>query len=242
MMRVLLVLSLLVNLAGVAVVLRIIRKRGGWTFVRSWLVARGLMRDEAKERFERGHRSTKAELFDRLPIGPADIVFIGDSLVEGGPWHELLADARCKNRGIGGDTTQGVLDRIDALVAPQPAQVFLMVGVNDLLQGVPVETVIERYRLIVERVVARSPHTRLVIQGNLPLDPVTLGEGDNAQIRRLNEALRVIAGEHQATFVALYPRFEHDGRLAPGLTSDGLHLSGEGYWVWRAAIAPLLIP
>lgn len=239
-MRLLLGLSLFVNLVGFAVVLRIIRKRGGWAFVRSWLVARGLMRDEAKERFERGYRSTKAELFDRLPIGPDDIVFIGDSLVEGGPWHELLGNPRCKNRGIGGDTTQGVLDRLEGLIAPQPAQVFLMVGVNDLLQGVPVETVIERYRLIVERVVARSPHTRLVIQGNMPLDPVTLGEGDNAQIRRLNEALRPLAAEHGATFVELYPRFERDGRLAPELTSDGLHLSGEGYWVWRAAIAPLI--
>lgn len=240
-MRLLLGLSLLVNLVGFAVVLGVIRKRGGWTFVRSWLVARGLMRDEAKERFERGYRSTKAELYERLPITPDDIVFVGDSLVEGGPWHELLGDARCKNRGIGGDTTQGVLDRIEGLVAAQPAQVFLMVGVNDLLQGVSVETVIERYRLIVERVVARSPHTRLVIQGNLPLDPVTLGEGDNAQIRRLNDALRIIAAEHHAAFVELYPLFERDGRLARELTSDGLHVSGEGYMVWRQAIAPHLL-
>lgn len=220
-----------------AIAFRLIRKRGGWTFVRSWLVARGVIRDEAKERFERGAVATKVGLFERLPVGPDDVLFVGDSLTEGGPWHELLQDARCKNRGIGGDTTAGLLARVGPLLAARPAQVFLMAGVNDLLQKVPVETVAANHQAMLALV--QAP-TRVVLQGCLPLDPVTLGEGDNGVIRELNERLRAIAETHGATFVDLYPLFERDGRLAAELSSDGLHLNGQGYMVWRDAIRPLL--
>src|SRR3954471_83138 len=129
--KVILSLSLLVNAAGAAIALRIIRRRGGWTFMRSWLGAGAIMRDEAKERFEFAYTANKLELFERLPVGPDDVLFVGDSLTDGGLWHELMADARCKNRGIAGDTSAGVLARLEPMLAGQPAAVYLLVGVND---------------------------------------------------------------------------------------------------------------
>jgi hypothetical protein len=230
--KLILALSLLVNTAGTAIAIRIIHRRGGWTFVRSWLVARGMLRDEAKERFESAYGANKLELFDRLPVGPDDIVFLGDSLTEGGPWHELLADSRCKNRGISGDTSAGVLRRLRQVLDGQPAQIFLMVGVNDLLKGMPVDEVAANIRRIVEAVKEASPRTRLTIQSCLPVNPAILGEGDNEAIRALNEAIAALG----TPYLDLYPAFERDGRLDPAYTHDGIHLNGAGYMVWREAL------
>lgn len=231
--KLILTLSLLVNAAGGAIAYRIIRRRGGWTFVRSWLVARGVMRDEAKERFEFAYTANKLELFERLPVSPGDVLFVGDSLTDGGLWHELLADARCKNRGIAGDTSAGVLARFERLLAGQPAVICLLVGVNDLLKGVPVETVAENHQRLLDLATARSPRTRMIVQSCLPLDPATLGEGSNEAIRKLNDRLRAQAAAAGAEYVDLYSAFERDGRLDPATTHDGLHLNGEGYIRWR---------
>lgn len=234
----LLAVSLLLNAAALAVAWRLIRKRGGWTYLRSWLVARGLLRDEAKERLESAHAATRSELQELLPVGPEDVLFVGDSLTANAPWHELLDDARCKNRGLGGDTSAGVLARLGGLLAGQPAKLFLLVGTNDMLKGVPRDQVVENIRAIVEMVKGRSPHTRLYLQGHMPVDPGLLGEGDNTYLRALGQAVAALAAEYGATFIDLHPLVERGGRLDPAYTHDGLHLNGRGYLVWREAIAP----
>jgi lysophospholipase L1-like esterase len=234
----LLAVSLLLNAAALAVAGRLIRKRGGWTYMRSWLVARGLLRDEAKERLESAHAATRTELHALLPVGPEDVLFVGDSLTANAPWHELLNDARCKNRGLGGDTSAGVLARLEDLLVGQPAQLFLLVGTNDMLKGVPLAQVVETIRAMVAMVRGRSPHTRLYLQGNMPVDPSLLGEGDNAYLRALGQAVAALAAEYGATFIDLYSLVARDGRLDPAYTHDGLHLNGRGYLVWRDAIAP----
>lgn len=233
----LLFLSLLLNAATLAVAWRLIRKRGGWVYLRSWLVARGVLRDAAKERLEAAHGATRSELLSLLPVGPEDVLFVGDSITEGAPWHELLSDARCKNRSLGGDTSAGVLARLAGPLAGQPAKIFLLVGVNDMLKRVPLDQAVANVRAIVEMVRGRSPHTRLYLQGNMPVNPGLLGEGDNTYMRALGQAVAAVAAEHGATYIDLYPLFARDGQLDPAYTHDGLHLNGRGYLVWRDAIA-----
>jgi hypothetical protein len=43
----------------------------------------------------------------------ADIVMIGDSITDGAEWHEMFPQLNIVNRGISGDTTVGVLNRLD---------------------------------------------------------------------------------------------------------------------------------
>jgi lysophospholipase L1-like esterase len=232
------IVSLLLNAAALAVAWRLIRKRGGWVYLRSWLVARGLLRDEAKERLESAHAATRTELHELLSVGPEDVLFVGDSLTANAPWHELLNDPRCKNRGRGGDTSADVVARLPALLAGQPAKLFLLVGANDMLQGVPRDQVVENIRAMVGMVQGRSPRTQIYLQGTMPVDPGLLGEGDNAYLRALGQAVAALAAEYGATFIDLYPLVARDGRLDPAYTHDGLHLNGRGYLVWRDAIAP----
>ena len=45
----------------------------------------------------------RRSLFEKLPVTSKDIVFLGNSITDGGEWNELLANPRVKNRGISGD-------------------------------------------------------------------------------------------------------------------------------------------
>ena len=66
--------------------------------------------------------------FEELPIASGDTVFLGDSITEGGSWHELFPESSVRNRGIGGVTTSGILARIDQIRHGKPGQIFLMIG------------------------------------------------------------------------------------------------------------------
>jgi lysophospholipase L1-like esterase len=62
---------------------------------------------------------------------------LGDSLTEWGNWHELVPEHRIINRGIAGDTSSGVLDRLQEVIERRPKVVFVMIGTNDIgLQSV----------------------------------------------------------------------------------------------------------
>ena len=60
---------------------------------------------------------------------------MGNSITAGGGnWSLRLDYPNIKNRGIGGDTTDGVLARLDEVIYFQPEAVFLLIGINDLEQ------------------------------------------------------------------------------------------------------------
>ena len=74
----------------------------------------------------------RASLFSKLPITSKDIVFIGNSITNGAEWSELFPEKKVKNRGISGDTPEGVYDRLDPVVKGKPAKIFILIGVNDI--------------------------------------------------------------------------------------------------------------
>ncbi len=74
----------------------------------------------------------RASLFSKLPVTPKDVVFIGNSITNGAEWNELFPRKRVKNRGISGDTSEGVYDRLDPVVKGKPAKIFILVGGNDI--------------------------------------------------------------------------------------------------------------
>lgn len=83
-------------------------------------------------------------MFRVLPSpGSRAIVFLGDSLTSGCEWRELFGhQLTILNRGIGGDTSAGVLKRVSTVAALRPVATFLMIGTNDaqLLGYAPTDT------------------------------------------------------------------------------------------------------
>src|SRR5215207_538395 len=98
------------------------------------------------------HPTTKpAPLNIRDLRGSADIVMLGDSLTEWGNWHQLVPEYRIINRGISGDTSSGVLDRLQEVIDRRPKIVFVMVGTNDIGLQVPPNVLLSNLREIVAR-------------------------------------------------------------------------------------------
>lgn len=186
----------------------------------------------------------RASLFEVLPVGAEDIVFIGNSITDGCEWRELFDNPHVKNRGISGDTTMGVYDRLGAILPGRPAKIFLMIGINDLSRGIAPQTVVENTRRILDRIRTESPQTRVYLQSLLPVsDAYGLFAGHTARrgdIPGINEALQQMAAETGAVYVDLFSRFvdAETGKMNTAYSNDGLHLLGRGYLVWRDAVLP----
>ena len=177
-------------------------------------------------------------LFALSKVQSAAIVMLGDSLTEGAPWRELTGCPDLVNRGIGGDTTQRVLDRLDEVAKLKPRAVFLMIGVNDITRGVPPAATLGNLRAILDRLEAWKIRTFLAYV--LPVTATYPKTHFNDQITALNGKIAGVLAEHPATAaIDLRPLLRGgDGYLREELSFDGLHLSPKGYAVWRDAIAP----
>ncbi|MFD1707465.1 GDSL-type esterase/lipase family protein [Siminovitchia sediminis] len=182
------------------------------------------------------HSYERTTLFDELPIPTDATVFLGDSLTFRTEWSELFPEKTVINRGIGGDTTEGVLERLDDVTQADPKQIFLLIGVNDLKRK-SVASTIHNYERIVQRIQTESPETELFIQSLLPVDNHKYGDVvSNDKIRQLNKELRLLAEDFGVTFIDLYSVFEENGQLPEMYTADGIHLTGKGYILWRETI------
>ncbi len=186
----------------------------------------------------------RASLFEVLPIHRSDIVFLGNSITDGGEWMELFGNnPHVKNRGISADKTYNVLNRLDPIVKGQPRKLFLMIGINDLGAGETPEFVLSNIRKIVERFETESPRTKLYIQSLLPVND-QIGRKDRHQSKSrevvaVNEGLKELCAEKGLTYIDLHTAFKDDeGRLRHEYTNDGLHLLGAGYKVWQEILEP----
>ena len=188
----------------------------------------------------------RATLFEQLSIDSADIVFIGNSIVNGAEWSELFKNKKVKNRGISGDVCQGVYDRLSVITKGAPSKVFLLIGINDLGRGGEPELIIEGIKNIVDKINAESPRTLIYLQSILPVnDSFGMFSGHTKrwkEIKPLNRKLKELAKSKQITYIDLYSEFVEAGtdKLNPQYTNDGLHLLGAGYMKWVEVVEPYI--
>ena len=187
----------------------------------------------------------RSSLFNKLSITSKDIVFIGNSITNGAEWNELFPRKRVKNRGISSDTSEGVYDRLDALVKGKPAKIFILIGINDISRGIEVETIVQNMKRIVKKIQTESPKTKIYIQSILPVNPdfgMFKGHQKPQLIKEINQQYQNIAKEYKVNYINLYPHFLEEGtdRMNEKYTNDGLHLLGEGYLLWSEIIKPYL--
>lgn len=184
-------------------------------------------------------------LFKSLPLPQNSIVFLGNSITDGGEWAELFDDPRIINRGINGDITTGVLNRLGDVVKDKPQKIFLLIGINDLARGAATETVYENILLIVSLIQEYSPATKIYVQGIFPVNksfsefPRHANKGE--QVNDLNQKLKRGAARNNYIFVDVNKSLsDRKGMLDAEYTNDGLHLLGTGYLKWKHAIYPHL--
>ena len=186
----------------------------------------------------------RATLFESLPITSNDIVFLGNSITNGGEWSELFDNLHVKNRGISGDIVMGVYDRLHPILQGKPAKIFLLIGINDLARGTSADTIVNGIRLIVEKIKAESPDTKLYLQSLLPVsDYYNMFKGHTnhwQEIVQINTLLAVLAAKGHLKYIDLYSYFVDNstGKMNIKYSNDGLHLLGSGYLLWRDILLP----
>lgn len=187
----------------------------------------------------------RVSLFDRLPVESGDIVFLGNSITDGGEFQELFGREDVKNRGIVGDVINGVRKRLSQVTSGHPSKIFLLIGINDVSHAHSAEKIASMYETLVEEIREQSPGTELYIQSLLPINNDFKRYknliGREKVVPRVNELLPGIAERNGAEFVDLWPAFaDEEGKLSRAYTTDGLHLSGAGYKRWAEIVRPLL--
>lgn len=175
-----------------------------------------------------------------------DIIFLGNSITNGGEWSELLNNKHVKNRGISGDICMGVYDRLDAILKGKPAKIFLLIGINDVSRGTSADTIVNRIGMITQKIKQDSPKTKLYLQSILPVtDHYKMFGGHTSrwqEVKKINEGLMYLADKENVTYIDLYSHFvdEKTGKMNIEYTNDGLHLLGKGYLKWVDIVKPYI--
>lgn len=183
------------------------------------------------------HYRKRIALFNMQKVVTGRTMMVGNSITEGGDWKKLLGDTTVINRGISGDITFGLLQRVDDIARRKPARLFLLIGINDLSKKIPEEVILQNILTFVRRMQAASGSTRIFIQSLLPVNPgfknFPAGYNVSEAVVTINDQLRKIAGRFGYTYVDIHAAFtDKDGHLQAQYSNDGLHLNEAGYHRW----------
>jgi lysophospholipase L1-like esterase len=215
-------------------------------FVKTWNERRSHFREQEKDQH-------------------GDIVFFGDSITQGwsddfrgmfgniakaadsdgkhphpGPLPEGEGELRLANRGISGDTTRGLLARVDEdVLALDPRAIVLLIGTNDLGIGIAPLDVAENLKLLLAKIAKHDPKVPVILCAVMPSSKKKQRPAD--KIRALNDLYGEAVRENpQVTMVDLYTLYaDEKGDAKEEEFPDLLHPNDDGYRKWRAALWPV---
>ncbi len=185
----------------------------------------------------------RSQWIKRVEEDQGAVVFLGDSITEGwgDDFKQSFGKLKVANRGISGDTTRGMLLRLDRdVLSLNPAAVVMLMGTNDLEEGAEPQTIADNVRLIVDRLKEHNAKMPIVICQVLPSSSSKSRSADKIkQINQLTAA--AVAGDLQITVLDTWTLFANaDGDASPEEFPDLLHLNDLGYQKWASAVRPIL--
>ena len=194
-------------------------------------------------RFEARHQAN----LEVARAGDIDILFMGDSITDwwrtesgryaGKPvFDEYFGDMKVANFGIAGDTTQGVLYRLQNGEGEgfSPKAIMLMIGTNNARANLAGE-IAEGVGAVVLSLQEHFPEAKILLLGifprSTPDDPLREQLAQvNSVISRLHDGERVFYRDIGDIFL------DSEGVISTDIMSDGLHPTTRGYRLWAEAI------
>lgn len=164
-----------------------------------------------------------------------DVAFLGDSLTEGYDIKNFYSNFEVVNRGIGGDTTFGLEKRLKVSAYDlKPKVVVMLIGANNF------DTMFDNYEDILIGFKENLPQTKIVL---LSLTSMGKDWGKNNQLAAFNNyKIKKLAEKYEFEFVDLYSPLLNleDNEIYDEYTTDGGHLTTEGYEIVTAQVMPVL--
>lgn len=179
----------------------------------------------------------------RLAQDQNALVFLGDSITQG--WNDDMGGSfpgvKVANRGISGDTTRGVLIRLEQdVLALKPSGVVILIGTNDLEEGAEPETVAANLKLILAKLKGHNAKMPIVLCQVFPSSDTKKRPAD--KIKKINQLYAAaVKGDAQVTLIETWLVFaDAEGDAKPEEFPDLLHPNQAGYAKWAAAVRPVL--
>lgn len=164
-----------------------------------------------------------------------DVAFLGDSLTDGYDLDRYYPQFTVANRGIGGETTFGLSERLQvSLYDLKPKIAVILIGGNNL------DTMLENYEDMLVQIKNTLPRTKLVLCSLTAMGRELAPKNPLAAYN--NVVIEKLAHKHDLTFVDLYAPLldETIGEIRADYTTDGAHLTNAGYSVLTNALTPVL--
>jgi len=170
------------------------------------------------------------------------VVFLGDSITQGwgGGLGAAFPGVKVANRGISGDTTRGVLLRLqEDVLALNPAAVVLLIGTNDLEERATPEIVAGNLKLMLAGLKQHNPRMPVVLCEVFPSSAKMKRSAD--QIKAINALyLAAVKNDPQVTYLETWRLFaDPSGDATEDEFPDLLHPNEVGYAKWAAALRPI---
>ncbi len=182
-------------------------------------------------------------------LSKGQIIFIGDSITDLYPLDDYYSDLPLAvyNRGIGGDTTGGVLNRLDvSLFDLAPSRIVLMIGTNDINGSNTDGEILARYEDILHQIREKLPSSEIYCMSIIPQNSdrgfsAETVDSFNKQILRLNSKIKSLCESLKLNYVDLFASLsDENDRLIKDYSDDGLHLNSKGFELWTKVLKPML--
>lgn len=186
-------------------------------------------------------------------VALGDSYTIGTSVAEADRWPDQLCARLPRMRLIGNPAVNGytsqdlISEELPQLDGLRPELVSVLIGVNDVVQGVTDSQYAGNMTIILEELLTRLPPDRIICVATPDYTVTPSGEsfGDPVQqsdaILRANAILREACQARDVRFVPEIFEISQEARDDPTLVAhDGLHPSGAQYRLWVDAIAPVV--
>ena len=196
-------------------------------------------KDKKQQQLVKEYYDNKLNLYqqenDKYSDYEVDVVFLGDSLTDGYNLKLYYPDYVVSNRGIGGETTHGLEERLKVSAYDlKPKVVVMLIGGNNL------NTMFENYEDILIGLKDNLPNTKVIL---LSLTAMGKDWGHKNEIACLNNVkIKLLAEKYDYTFVDLFtPLFDINiGEVYSDYTTDGAHFTSKGYEVVTSIVKPVI--
>lgn len=194
------------------------------------------------EWFQNVWRERRSAFAERASTDRHAVVFLGDSITQGwgGGLGAAFPGVKVANRGINGDTSRGVLLRLqDDVLSLDPAAVVLLIGTNDLEEGATPEAIAGNVKLVLAALEQHDARMPIVLCQVFPSSAAQKRPAD--QVKAVNALYRAaVKNDRQVTYVETWPLFaDPAGDAIAAEFPDMLHPSEAGYAKWAAALRPV---
>jgi lysophospholipase L1-like esterase len=194
------------------------------------------------EKFMRKHGEQCEQALKNKP----ELVFIGDSIT--GRWtsdsmEKYFRKYRTANFGVGGDSVQNVVWRIENGVMDkiQPKVIVLLIGTNNVSSKFTPEEIFSGIATIVKLLNQKTPDSKILLMGIFPRGESIHNNPFYETIKIANANISKLADNKKIFYMDIGQKLvEPDGSISKEIMKDRLHIGAKGFEVWGSSIAPLI--